>query len=390
MPTPERPPIENNDITAEQSETIPRGGIIEVAESYALAQIEFETKVMTTANSWEWSDAALEIADKYPPLAPYRKVFACGARNMAERKATINSFWSATRQSMRQEEPTTIDETGETAGPKLSSRLFHEALGSLGKRIDLTGSVKAVNGPTSLKFELDQDDIDHLQTIMMGPRKGQATAFYCPIPLSVIHTIPTLFVARPEEPDNQAAHDNYEASILHEDRHLLNNGTTEAYTRELFMGTMKMVEEDEGMRKLFKQAIKNLENTDTPQEQLYKDELDAYFTQLVMMDERVPGGHPDFPPERVVKILAGITDIIVNQYFNPGEVAPAFRERTQAAAEAFGALRNHYIDNQGLDPAMAGNITSRMLQVFPLKSWPSVTRLALSRHERAKVDDGKP
>lgn len=379
MPLPEQSP--------KKSEALPKGGIIEVAENYALAQIEFETQVMTTAKSWEWSDAALEIADKYPPLAPYRKVFAGGAKNMAERKAVINSFWDAGRQLMGGKEPVITDETGEIAGPQLSSQLFHEAIGNLGKRVDLASSVTAVNGPTSIKFELDQADIDRLQSVMMGSGRGRATAFYCPIPLSVVHTLPALFVARPEDTSDQVVQDNYKASILHEDRHLLNNGTAEAYGRELFLGTLAMVEKDEGMRKLFKQAIKNLEQTDSPQEKLYKDELDAYFTQLVMMDERVPGGHPDFPPERVGKIIAALTDLIVNEYFNPGEVTPVFRERTRAAAESFAALRMHYINNRCLDPAMAGSMTSRMLQAFPVKSWPGVARMVAGRYMQEKSED---
>lgn len=381
------PPIVSE--TPEPLEREPRVGIVELAESYGLAQTELELGLAKEQPS-EWLQMGEEILEKNPKLEQYSGLFMAGVEHMLISRNRLDRKWQEFKDNTP-EEPVSIEETVEIAGPVLSHKLFEDFT-----RLNYPGfipndPVRAEKG-LFLWFFLSDRDADELGLSIAGTTKHAGAQWERVQRLTSedwdseeyteeTRNTPIVVIIAREGADSRI--------LLHEGQHAKSKVISNAYLEEMYF-------EDRfewGMEQALLEKVRaNLINRSASVfEETFKEELEAYLTEFISYDYRLAqSGLLPLEGDDLLRLGDGL----LKEFFESGgkyhtkidrdkhRVIDLGQHNETVAAEAkeavlaLAGMRQLMIDRRQLAPYMADMVAIKMLRLFPLKSWPAVLRIA--------------
>lgn len=359
----EQPVIENG-------ESQEKFGFLEVCESYGIAEWELFKKI-GNAEPTEWLSIAENLLNEYPALGQYKELFFSGIRELLDANAKIEELWSIAKEECpehsEENEGGNEGVTYEVADTEMSKALAKSIFPD--KNLQFRAPVKAEKGKFTITFYLKKEDYDGFKSRKNGIRsRGLFTSD---------GEVPTIVVRDSSWLLPQVAVRN---TVYHEAQHARHDVMQQGYQNRLWWS-------NSNNDPLSKKILANMDKYDMTRESRdisrFKDEMSSMILDVSVQDFQIRTRGKPLSSEqfrrKVQKKVRLYRAKYLKKYYDTPEVSQSLSAAMDSAPELITNLREHLIRDRNLSANDADNVTMRMLQFIPAKSWATTNRIVESR-----------
>lgn len=354
-----------------------KAGIVDVVLSYAMARMEVEQSIGSTDPS-QWTDLGMEVLNRYPALDIYRDVFLAGIERLQRSHNLVENAWS----KVVGEDDSVIAEDGQAKllGLEKSKRLL-DSIYHWGRN---TGKmqVRAEKGLFTLTFFCDEVPFEENGK---GPGSAQGAS-------TVERGMRVLFVQVPDINDVDLTDPETGKILYHEAKHARNAAFKNGYINKLWDLKEDLSQEPDFIdlyaRAYESMSYKNIDEKRSP-EDYFKSEFSAHFYEYFVnyegkyLAENKMLSH-DKMRELVEVLVSGVCIRTAENYKGlPSNEAFFDKLDRDEIVNSVVDFKHLLVDEKLIDPITADEIVMSTLEMFPVKSWGTVSRLIQSKSKKS-------